>query len=343
MATVPESMTLTSWITERAVDWLAERRDPTTPLFLWVSYSKPHPPLDPPEPYYSMYRNCDIEDPPYADWARNDDRPEPVKRHQMAQGTDRMSPELIREARAAYYGLITHIDYNIGRIIGAIQDTGCFFSPNDNTLIAFTADHGELLGDHGMAAKDTFHEGSMHVPFILRLPRTWQDRRVGTEVDSVVAPLDLLSTFVTAAGGAVPEGLPSQDLVALARGQLDTPREYLVCGAGFNQKNPDGAQWVGITDGRWKYAWYTIDGTEQMFDVESDPQELRDLSEEASFDEKKAELKDELIRQLESYASRFVQDGTLVQREFTPPTEAQRRASGFPGFMRDAHKSDALH
>jgi len=68
MATVPESQTLTNWIAEQCLEYIRVRRDPTVPFFLWCSFSKPHPPLDPPEPYYSMYRGCAIAEPVYGDW-----------------------------------------------------------------------------------------------------------------------------------------------------------------------------------------------------------------------------------------------------------------------------------
>lgn len=345
MATVPEAQTLTSWITEKAVEWLTERRDPTRPWFLWVSYSKPHPPLDPPEPYYSMYRNCDMPEPLMDDWADNPDRPGFLKRSTYAHNVDRMPRIQLDEAKAAYYGLITQIDYNIGRIMAAVQDTGCFFNPRDNTMIAFASDHGERLGDHLLPAKNSLHEGSAHVPFILRLPRTWQERYIATECEQPVTLHDLLPTFVNAAEGAIPETaqVDGQDLVALLDGRLDSPRTHLLCGMGFNRKNPDGIGWVGVTDGRWKYAWYYDDGKEQLFDIETDPDENHDLASKPDFAEKKAALKAEVIRQLENYGGRFLKDGELYSRDTEFPSEEKLRAGGFPGFMRDKHKSDALH
>lgn len=342
MATVPEAMTLTSWITEQAVEFLAERRDPTTPFFLWVSYSKPHPPLDPPEPYYSMYLHEEIPEPWVGDWAEADDRPEPVRKHQQAQNTDRMSPSLIRSARAAYYGLITQIDYNIGRIIGALQDTGCFFSPRDDTMILFCSDHGEYLGDHRMLAKDTFHEGSAHVPMILRLPRTWSDRPVGVECDHLAAHQDILSTFAAAAGGEAPETSEGVDLVGLLGGDVH-PREHLFAAQGFNLKRPDGIHWVGVTDGRWKYTWYYVDGTEQLFDIETDPHELHDLARAPKEKDVRRALRGRIVEHLARHGGQFLKDGELFRHPFSPPDEHRRRSSGFPGFMRDTHRSDALH
>lgn len=343
MATVPEPMTLTSWITEKAYEFLQFRREPDQPFFLWISYSKPHPPLDPPEPYYSMYRDSDIPQPWMADWADDPDRPDAVKRHQQASGVDRMSPELIRQARSAYYGLITHIDYNIGRIMAGLQDTGCFFSPNDNTMMLFCSDHGELLGDHRMAAKDTLHEGSAHVPFILRLPRAWKDKPIGIERDDVVSHQDILPTFAAAAGAETPPDCDGRNLlVPVLSGEPVDDDPYLLCGAGFNHHS-ERIGWAGVTDGRWKYAWHYVDGKEELFDVASDPHELRNLAGDASCRDRFHELRAETIRRLADHGGRFLRDGDLYVHEGQPPTEARRRYGGFPGHMADGHRSDALH
>jgi len=182
MATVPESLTLTAWTAEQCVEYIRERRDPTAPFFLWCSFSKPHPPLDPPEPYYSMYRNSPIPDPVFGDWSEDDRCPEAFKFLRQKQSFDLVPPEIIREARAAYYGLITQIDYNMGRVFAALQDMGLF----SDTLIIYASDHGEYLGDHHAGAKGFFHEQSAHVPCVLRLPQSWENRRHGAISDDLV-------------------------------------------------------------------------------------------------------------------------------------------------------------
>lgn len=343
MATVPESMTLTSWITERAVEFITERRDPTMPYFLWVSYSKPHPPLDPPEPYYSMYRDCQMPEPPVGDWASDPDRPEEVKGHQFGQNTWDMPRERLRAAQAAYYGLITQIDYNMGRIFAALQDTGCYFSGRDDTCILFCSDHGELLGDHRMGSKGVPHEGSAHVPFILRLPSTWKERYVGMRCEQVACHADILPTLVGVGGGRVPDGLDGQDLLALVRGELGQPRRYLFSGQGFSKARPDGAAWASVTDGRWKYTWYYAGGKEELFDLGQDPRELHNLADGADSASKKAELRAELVRWLATKDGPYLRDGELFTRRLPSKSEEQRRAGGFPGFMTDTHRADALH
>jgi arylsulfatase len=196
MATVPESLTLTSWIAERSVDYILRRRDPSIPFFLWCSFSKPHPPLDPPEPYYSMYIDSPIPDPVFGDWSEGESCPEAFKRARESWSFDLIPPEVIRAARAAYYGLITHVDYAIGRVFAALQDLQLF----DDTLFLFTSDHGEYLGDHHAGGKIFFHEPSAHVPFIMRLPKSWEDRRHGSIVAGPVTHADILPTSLAVAG-----------------------------------------------------------------------------------------------------------------------------------------------
>jgi len=343
LATVPEGLTLTSWITEQAVDFICRRRDPSMPFFVWVSYSKPHPPLDPPEPYYSMYRGCETRTPWRGEWEESGSCPAVVRGKRLSQGHHEYSDTLIHEAHAAYYGLITHIDYNIGRILAALQDTGPWFSGNDDTLIAFASDHGEYLFDHGMVSKGEFYEGSAHVPLIVRTPRSWPNRAVGVTDTHVTSLMDLLPTIVHAAGGQVPDTVEGQELLALVRGDLVKPREYLFAGQGLNRRRPDAINWVGITDGRWKYLWYYVDGSEQLFDLETDPHELHDLSDVSQHGGRKRDLRDRTVAELDRRGGSFLRDGDLYARPHEPPLERDLRSKGFPGWMRDDHPSDAVH
>jgi len=343
MSTVPESCTLTSWITEKSVDFLSRRKDPTKPWFLWTSYSKPHPPLDPCEPYYSMYRQCAIPKPLCGTWARAKDRPQHVFNNQYRWGTINSSAAIVQEAKAAYYGLVTQIDYNIGRLIGAVQDTGCFFSPNDNTLIIFCSDHGELMGDHAMGAKSMFHEGSAHIPLIVREPRTWKNRRFGVSSSALACLQDVTRTILEIAGAAVPSEVDGINLIAKS-GEIT--REHLVCGQGFSKEHPGNVNWVGITDGTWKYTWYYDDGAEELFNRESDPHELINVAP----DPKSRSIKDALKSALRVQLARsfvacetFLRDKKLYNRETERPDAKTLAAYTFPGFMRDEHGADVLH
>lgn len=332
MATVPESLTLTSWIAEQCVSYIRDRRDPSMPFFLWCSFPKPHPPLDPPEPYYSMYRNCDIPKPVYGDWCDPGKAPIAFDRFRKKWSMDKLTPEIIREARAAYYGLITQNDYNMGRVFAALVDMGLF----DDSMILFTSDHGEFLGDHRTGAKCFFHEPSAHVPFVLRLPQSWQNRQHNTTCEHPVTLADILPTFVRAAGGTPPADADGQDLVAVARGEIPQPRKYV-------HATMSNHPYVALTDGKWKYIWYPQGPTEQLFELVNDPQELRDLAKDADHRQKKAELQNDMIRWHTERNTGWVVDGKLRVDPVTDVTENDLRANSWPGYHTDYYDIDVRH
>jgi hypothetical protein len=101
MATVPESRTLTAWTADRCADYIRHRRDPAKPFLLWCSFSKPHPPLDPPEPYYSMYKDAPIPDPVVGGWADDAHAPAAFRHWRQCRGYDLMTKPQLRAARAA--------------------------------------------------------------------------------------------------------------------------------------------------------------------------------------------------------------------------------------------------
>lgn len=334
MATVAESYTLTAWIVDQCVEFIKRRRDPLVPFFLWCSFSKPHPPLDPPEPYYSMYRDAPIPDPWVGDWADGPRCPEAFRRTRERQSYDLLPPEILRAARTAYYGLITQIDYNVGRLFAALQDHNLF----NETAFLFASDHGEYLGDHRAGAKSFMHEGSAHVPMILRLPPGWEGRPVGTVVDDPVCLADVYATCIAAAGGDAGPEVDGQDLVALATGRMEHPRRWLELACGFPEVN-----YHALTDGRWKYAYYFADGQEQLFDLESDPHELTDLAASPHHQSKLAELRALLVERLRRRESPLVGDGKLVVRPLPSESVAERRARPWPGYHTTSYHVDVRH
>ena len=277
MATVPEAMTLTSWTAEQGVEYIKYRRDPTRPFFMWLSFSKPHPPLDPPEPYYSMYRNCPIPEPVIGDWCSDERAPYAFLKHRQSWSQDQISFEILREARAAYYGLVTQCDYNLGRVLSALQDEGKGVFAN--TMILFTTDHGEYLGDHRTGSKIFWHEPSAHIPFILRLPKTWSDRPNDATSDALVTLSDVLPTLVAAAGGKVPEGLDGMDVTSVARRQQEG-RTYT-----FGVGGGDPPIFFAVRDERYKFIHWTAGGTRHLFDLQQDPHELHNLADDPSMRE----------------------------------------------------------
>jgi choline-sulfatase len=338
MATVPESLTLTSWIAEQCVEYIRERRDPGLPFFLWCSFSKPHPPLDPPEPYYSMYRDSPIPDPIESDWSRDENAPHAFVRARQAWSLDLIDPSVLRAARAAYYGLITQIDYNMGRVFAALQDRNLFH----NTLVVYASDHGEYLGDHRTGSKVFFHEPSAHVPLVVRLPKNGSDRCAGSVVSTAVSLADLLPTLVQAGGGHVPADVDGTDLIALAR-QSDPAPRYIEGIHGGNIVTGAPPAYLALTDGRWKYIWYPEGPSEQLFDLETDPREEINLAGEPDAADAKNALKTRLLERHGARGSPWVQEGGFVSIPPRGDTEQERRNQSWPGYHTEYFAEDVRH
>jgi arylsulfatase A-like enzyme len=266
------------------------------------------------------------------DWCGDDACPEAVKRWRQEWSIDLIPPEVIREARAAYYGLITQIDYNMGRVFSALQDLGIF----DDTLILYSSDHGEMLGDQHCGAKATFYEPSAHVPFVLRLPKSWENRCHGTENRQLVTHADILPTLLAAAGGTIPDAVDGQDLIALARGELAEPRKYL-------EATSKTVEYFAITDGRWKYIYYPEGAVEHLFDIQTDPSELNNLAEIPDFEDRKTELRAELIRRHEERGSDAIRRGEWISKPLRADGIRDRRNSAWPGYHTERYKVDVRH
>ncbi|MDN6161814.1 MAG: sulfatase-like hydrolase/transferase, partial [Atopostipes sp.] len=149
----------TNWAVERSIDFL-KKRDPTMPFFLKLSFVRPHQPLDPPEYYFNMYLDQlgDIDAPDYGAWA------EELGLLEEVQTVDSLSGKLTKHDYkrmvAGYYGLITHMDHQINRFLISLAE----HEQLENSIIVFTSDHGDQLGEHGLFRKGFAYEGSVHLP-----------------------------------------------------------------------------------------------------------------------------------------------------------------------------------
>ena len=266
----PERLHPTNWLVGEATRWLY-RRDPTVPFFLYLSFHRPHPPYNPPAWAFEQYLTGPDHTPPVGDWVeefapfRDDARPD-------ANVAD-YDHETVKRAQAGYYGNMTHIDHQIERFLEVLGEFGL----GESTLVCFTSDHGEMLGDHLMWRKGYPYEGSARVPLILSGPGVVP----GTVVDEIVELRDVMPTLLSAAGVEVPGGLDGLDVRAAAvdadprdgAAPAPTTRAYL---HGEHTILGQSMQW--IRSGRWKYVWLSENGHEQLFDLEADPDECRDLA-----------------------------------------------------------------
>jgi len=332
ISTVDESWSLTRWIVNRAVDFL-ETRDDTRPFYLNVGFSKPHPPFDPCMNYWQLYANMDLPRPVFGDWS---EQVANVPRGligstRIGSGADRFSPQVMQQVRRAYYACITQIDYNLGHLFARAREMGLL----ENTLIIFTADHGDMLGDHHLGAKQVFLEGSAHVPMLLRGPADLVTSEiVGTQREELVTLADIMPTFLTAAGvvASVQPQHDGIDLLALLHGRCQ-PRESFI--------GAYGDQFGVLRDG-WKYLYTTTGGAELLFNLNSDPIEQRNLAAVPEHAERRDSLRRELIQALMASGSAAVAHGDL---KVVPVLEVpDRRDRRWPGFhSRDATRTDVLH
>jgi choline-sulfatase len=240
------------------------------PFFLTVSYTHPHPPFVAPQKHWDMYRREDIDAPrvppiPY----------EELDEHSQwlyvahAQDIYSVSEEQVLNARHAYYGMVSYVDEKIGKILEVLKETGL----DDNTVVVFCGDHGEMLGERGMWFKQSFYESSVRVPMIVSMPQRFAPARVSAHVSLV----DLLPTFMDLAyNNQAPEPvgpLHGHSLVPLLTG-VDTGQDRCVISE-YSSEGVSAASRM-VREGPWKYI-FTHGLAPMLFNLETDPDELQNL------------------------------------------------------------------
>jgi len=289
-ARVREEDSETAYTTQRAMSFIDEAGE--GPWCLHLSYIKPHWPYIAPAPYHAMYGQEDLL--PAVRSEQERERPHPVLEAFMnhPESLEFSRVEVRERVIPAYMGLITQLDDHIGRLVTFLEDRGQL----DNTLIVFTSDHGDYLGDHWLGEKEMFHEPSARIPLIVVDPSPQADATRGSVSDRLVEAIDLVPTFVDYGGGDsrahdhVLEGYSLQPL--LWGGALSTWRTHAFSEADYAWRParltlslaPDQARAFMVTDGRWKYVHYEHHRP-QLFDLETDPDELYDLAGEEHHDE----------------------------------------------------------
>ncbi len=299
---LPENLHATNWASQQMVRAI-KRRDPGRPAFWFLSYRHPHPPLVPLETYLAFYRDMEVRWPTQGAWCRQD---LPYLLQAVRGRSAHMGARQIHDALCAFYALCTHIDHQLRVVIGTLREEGVL----EDTVICFTSDHGDMLGRHGMWAKRLFYEGSANIPMIL--VGMAGDRRVGHHRvdDRLVGWQDVMPTLLDLAGIDPPESVEGLSMVG------EGTREWLYGEVGEG----DHATRM-IRQGPHKLIYYPAGNVIQLFDVDSDPFELRDLSDHDEHKGVADDLTGILITQMYGEDEDWVQDGRLVgrpSRDFHP-------------------------
>ena len=280
-ANIPEEHSETAYMTNRAMAFMEDAMQDGRPWMCHLSYIKPHWPYIVPEPYHDMYDESHIVDPVRSKAERQTNHPL-IHAYHEARVSRSFSRDHVREhVIPAYMGLIKQLDDNLGRLFAWMDEKGL----SENTIIAFTSDHGDYLGDHWMGEKDFYHEMAVKVPLIISDPRPEADAARGTVSDALVEMIDLAPTFMTALGCTPkPHIVEGRDLTPLLHGRDGFTRQYVISEHDYHWSDmahsldvsQEDARTIMIFDGQWKYI--RCEGfAPVLFDLSSDPDELIDL------------------------------------------------------------------
>jgi len=251
----PVEHTQPEWLADQSIDFL-KRRDTERPFLLHCHFPEPHPPITNPMPFHFLYRNVEVDNPYRPDNYK--DYQSRTNRYQLrykGRDTAQEDDTVWRTIKAAYYGNISLIDHSVGRILDALGPE------RDNTLIVFTSDHGEMMGDYGCAGKRCMLEAAARVPLIA----AWAGRiPAGQQCDTPVSLLDFFETFTAAAGIDAEKRSPeTADFVDLAN-RPSAAGERLV----FSQFSHGWCGQYGVSDGQWKYLYSAPDNKEWLFQLD---------------------------------------------------------------------------
>lgn len=228
-----------NWVGDRSVE-LIESFDENRPWFLHVNFLGPHPPWDAPEKMRVHTRNIKFP---------------------SSVGNDKYDGEELNSVKQAYGAMIENIDFQLGRMIETIKQRGEL----ENTIIIYSSDHGEMMGDLGYLGKRLPYRGSINIPLIICDP----NGKKGIVSHELAELQDIAATIAKYAGYDFIEGIHSADLSSVVRGENKNIRDYQVSGY---------KQWRTISDGTYKLI--SDDGDCRLYDIKSDPWELTDISKE---------------------------------------------------------------
>ena len=291
---IPADMSDTAYFTDRALTYLKGVGD--KPWFLHLGYYRPHPPFIAPAPYHAMYRPEDMPAPMRAETWQAEAEQHPLLDfylrgisqgsffHGAGGAASALDEAAIRQMRATYCGLISEIDDNLGRVFDYLDATGQW----DDTMIVFTSDHGEQLGDHYLLGKIGYHDESFRIPLVVKNPDATQ--RDGTIETAFTESVDIVPTILEWLGGEIPAAVDGRSLLPLVAGERPEDwrdllhYEYDFRDVFYSQPETalrlpmDACSLCVVQDERYKYVHFAA-LPPLFFDLRDDPGQFRNLSE----------------------------------------------------------------
>ncbi|MEZ5344961.1 MAG: sulfatase-like hydrolase/transferase [Pyrinomonadaceae bacterium] len=301
---LPEELHPTRWIGDKTVDAINTAAKSKEPFFIFSSFQDPHPPFAPPEPWCNRYDEREVP-PAIAKEGELDNLPPHYKLQRdtniVTQGTNgepmSWTDPYRNECVAHYFGLIEMLDVEVGKILASLEKNGL----DKNTIVIFTADHGEAVGDHGMWGKGPYHIDSViRVPLLISAPGRFED---GKTLSEVVSLLDIAPTIYEAAGiNFSPPGKEAPNAPGVLAGKSLMPLllEAREEGKRRNVLIEEDEDYLGfrmrtLVNDRYRMTAYSGQPYGELFDMQEDPNEFRNLWNEPGTKSIKADLKDELL------------------------------------------------
>ncbi len=269
-AYIPEGFS-TTLFTDDIIDFLNAHQPGDDPFFAYVAYTSPHDPRTPPPPYDRMYPPHEIELPPNFMAEHPFDLGVGDIRDEMLAGYPRTEAE-VRRHTADYYGMISHMDAEIGRILQTLDDKNL----RGDTIVIYTSDHGLGVGQHGLMGKQNLYDHSMRIPLIMRGPGI----PAGRQSEALVYLFDLFPTLCQRAGLPLPASNEGHSLNGLLNGQTDQRRRSIFSAYQGVFGHPQGRPCQrSVKDERHKLIQSILNDevTWQLFDLQADPWETENL------------------------------------------------------------------
>jgi len=281
----PEAHHQTTWVADRSIDMITDR-DADRPMFMWTSFVHPHHPFNPPAPFDTLYDPADMPLPVFdpdevARW------PEAYRTKYFAEqggheaiGMHRLTDADWQRVRAYYYGMISLIDKQVGRLTETLKAQGIL----DNTLIVFTADHGEMLGDHHLLFKGTIFDEVSNVPLIIARPGDTG----GSRCDELGCSTDLMPTILDLLGLGIPDTVQGASLMPCVTGEGTPPgRDAILIEHG------DGLR--VMRTGRDLLGWRGPGQRGEWYRLDDDPHCLHNRWDDSALAERRHELIEQLL------------------------------------------------
>ncbi len=296
---VPAPLSDTAYFTESALAYLKGRGG--KPFFLHLGYYRPHPPFIASAPYHALYRAEDMAPPVRAASVEAEAAQHPLLAFYLRDNPKRdfferasgpaaaLDNAAVRQMRATYFGLMTEVDDALGRVFAWLDETGQW----DETLILFTSDHGEQLGDHYLLGKMGYFDESFRIPLIVRDPDAPEDTR-GRIEDAFTESVDVMPTVLAWLGGEAPRACNGRSLLPLVHGDRPADwRDLLHYEFDFRDVHysaperdlglgPDECSLCVVQDTRWKYVHFAA-LPPLFFDLEADPHQFRNLADDPAY------------------------------------------------------------